>query len=303
MDDHGQESRGLTPRGSPPAERAGCRGEDATGRHHGSSAGHVARRSVPDARVPSTRLPGSGRSGSAGARVTRKSCIPSGDDRGGGASVRRHEDSGLRLGPPEGSHSRQRRRSDGSLGPPALSLGSGGARRGDRTHSQAAGGDRERRGTPLSDRAAGRVREGAAVMMSTDRSRRLVEDMVRYAAAIDRIVRRGREEFFDGDEVRNRAAVEHYLELLREAIGAVGRSLPNANARVPWAAWRASGSTAPTRTRARQRPSTTRRSGDSPRAICRGSCGRSAPSESLRHPQSEPAGIRPILRRSGCRPR
>ena len=66
------------------------------------------------------------------------------------------------------------------------------------------------------------------------RARRLVEDMLRYANAIDRVVRRGRDEFFDPEEVRNRAAIEHYLELLGEASGAVGRSLRNANPEVPW---------------------------------------------------------------------
>lgn len=72
--------------------------------------------------------------------------------------------------------------------------------------------------------------------ISPDRSRRLVEDMVRYAGAIERIVRRGREEFFDRDEVRNRAATEHYLELLGEAGGAVGQSTRNANPQIPWSA-------------------------------------------------------------------
>jgi uncharacterized protein with HEPN domain len=64
--------------------------------------------------------------------------------------------------------------------------------------------------------------------------RRLVEDMLRYANAIDRVVRRGRDEFFDPEELRNRATVEHYLELLGEASGAVGRSLRNSNPEVPW---------------------------------------------------------------------
>ncbi len=69
-----------------------------------------------------------------------------------------------------------------------------------------------------------------------DRARRLVEDMLRYAGAIESVVHRGREEFFDPKEVRNRATVEHYLELLGEASGAVGRSMRNANPGVPWSA-------------------------------------------------------------------
>jgi uncharacterized protein with HEPN domain len=70
--------------------------------------------------------------------------------------------------------------------------------------------------------------------MDPARTRRLVEDMLRYANAIDRVVRRGRTEFFDKEELRNRATIEHYLELLGEASGAVGRSLRNSNPEVPW---------------------------------------------------------------------
>jgi uncharacterized protein with HEPN domain len=72
--------------------------------------------------------------------------------------------------------------------------------------------------------------------MDPARARRLVEDMLRYANAIDRVVRRGRDEFFDPEELRNRATIEHYLELLGEASGAVGRSLQNSNPEVPWGA-------------------------------------------------------------------
>jgi uncharacterized protein with HEPN domain len=72
--------------------------------------------------------------------------------------------------------------------------------------------------------------------MDAERARRLVEDMVRHAEAIHRVVRRGREEFFDPEEVRNRATIEHYLELLGEASGAIGRPLRNANPGVPWSA-------------------------------------------------------------------
>jgi uncharacterized protein with HEPN domain len=64
----------------------------------------------------------------------------------------------------------------------------------------------------------------------------VVEDMVRYADAIGQVVRRGREEFFDAGEVRNRAAIEHYLELLGEASGAVGRTVRHANPEIPWIA-------------------------------------------------------------------
>ncbi len=70
--------------------------------------------------------------------------------------------------------------------------------------------------------------------MDPARTRRRVEDMLRYAGAIAMVVRRGRDEFFDPREVRNRATIEHYLELLGEASGAVGRSTRNANPDVPW---------------------------------------------------------------------
>lgn len=58
--------------------------------------------------------------------------------------------------------------------------------------------------------------------------------MARYAAAIDQIAQRGRDEFFDRGELRNRAAIEHYLELLGEASGAVGHAVRNANPAIPW---------------------------------------------------------------------
>jgi uncharacterized protein with HEPN domain len=70
--------------------------------------------------------------------------------------------------------------------------------------------------------------------MDPGRQRRLLDDMSRYAGAIAQVVRRGREEFFDPDEVRNRATIEHYLELLGEASGAVGRSLRSANPQIDW---------------------------------------------------------------------
>lgn len=60
--------------------------------------------------------------------------------------------------------------------------------------------------------------------------------MLRYSAEIAAIVRRGREEFFDRADVRNRATVEHFLELLGEASSAVGRSFRSANPELPWSA-------------------------------------------------------------------
>ena len=72
--------------------------------------------------------------------------------------------------------------------------------------------------------------------MDPDRARRVVEDMVRYCGIIERIVRRGRDEFFDPAEVRNRATIEHYLELLGEGAGAVGKSLRAGNPDIPWVA-------------------------------------------------------------------
>jgi uncharacterized protein with HEPN domain len=72
--------------------------------------------------------------------------------------------------------------------------------------------------------------------MDPTRARRLVDDMIRYTRVIETGVKRGREEFFDSNEVRNRASIEHYLELLGEASGAIGRPLRNANPSVPWEA-------------------------------------------------------------------
>ena len=74
--------------------------------------------------------------------------------------------------------------------------------------------------------------------MSPDRQRRVLGDMLRYATEVSAIVRRGRDEFFDRADVRNRVTVEHFLELLGEASEAVGRSLRNANPDIPWAALR-----------------------------------------------------------------
>jgi len=70
--------------------------------------------------------------------------------------------------------------------------------------------------------------------MSADRQRRVLEDMVRYSTAISAVVRRGREEFFDADDVRNRATIEHYLELLGEASAAIGRSFRTSHPELPW---------------------------------------------------------------------
>ena len=72
--------------------------------------------------------------------------------------------------------------------------------------------------------------------MSPDRQRRVVADMLSYATEISRVVRRGREEFFDKTDVRNRVTVEHYLELLGEASEAVGQSFRTTNRELPWAA-------------------------------------------------------------------
>lgn len=69
--------------------------------------------------------------------------------------------------------------------------------------------------------------------MSVDRQRRIVEDMVRYSTAISVVVRRGQEEFFDSQDFRNRATIEHYLELLGEASEAVGPAFRKAHSELP----------------------------------------------------------------------
>ena len=74
--------------------------------------------------------------------------------------------------------------------------------------------------------------------MDPDRRRRILDDMVRYATTVAAVVRRGREEFFDPSEVRNRATIEHYLELLGEASEAVGRSFRTTHPELPWEAMR-----------------------------------------------------------------
>ncbi len=74
--------------------------------------------------------------------------------------------------------------------------------------------------------------------MTPDRQRRLILDMLRYASEIATVVRRGREEFFDRTDVRNRVTVEHYIELLGETSEAVGQSMRRANPDIPWAALR-----------------------------------------------------------------
>lgn len=74
--------------------------------------------------------------------------------------------------------------------------------------------------------------------MTPDRRKRLVGDMVRCSREIAKVVRRGREEFFDPDDVRNRTTVEHLLELLGEACQAVGQPFREANPGIPWAALR-----------------------------------------------------------------
>lgn len=74
--------------------------------------------------------------------------------------------------------------------------------------------------------------------MTPDRQRRILEDMSRYAAAIASVVRRGRDEFFAADDVRNRATIEHYLELLGEASASMGQSFRQAHPELPWGALR-----------------------------------------------------------------
>jgi uncharacterized protein with HEPN domain len=66
-----------------------------------------------------------------------------------------------------------------------------------------------------------------------ERERVIVEDLLRYSEIITSVVRRGRDEFF-GNDVRNRATVEHYLELTGEAVGALGRSFQRENPTIPW---------------------------------------------------------------------
>ncbi len=72
--------------------------------------------------------------------------------------------------------------------------------------------------------------------MTPDRQRRLIGDLLRYCAEIAKVVRRGREEFFDNSDVRNRATVEHFLELLGEGCEAVGQSFRSQNSGIPWPA-------------------------------------------------------------------
>lgn len=74
--------------------------------------------------------------------------------------------------------------------------------------------------------------------MTPDRQRRLLLDMVRYSTEIAAVVGRGREEFFDRGDVRNRITVEHFLELLGETSEAVGQPFRTANPSIPWAALR-----------------------------------------------------------------
>lgn len=74
--------------------------------------------------------------------------------------------------------------------------------------------------------------------MTPDRQRRLLLDMVRYSTEIAAVVGRGREEFFDRGDVRNRITVEHFLELLGETSEAVGQPFRAANPGIPWAALR-----------------------------------------------------------------
>lgn len=70
--------------------------------------------------------------------------------------------------------------------------------------------------------------------MNPDRQRRILEDMVRYGTAIASVVRRGRDEFADPKEIRNRATVEHYLELLGESSEAIGAAFRAEHPQIPW---------------------------------------------------------------------
>ncbi len=71
--------------------------------------------------------------------------------------------------------------------------------------------------------------------MNAERQRRILQDMASYCTAISTVVRRGRDEFFDTGDFRNRVTIEHYLELLGEASEAVGQSFRTAHSELPWA--------------------------------------------------------------------
>jgi uncharacterized protein with HEPN domain len=66
-----------------------------------------------------------------------------------------------------------------------------------------------------------------------ERERRILEDLSRYSETVAWVVRRGRDEYF-GNDLRNRATVDHYLELIGEAVGAPGRPFRRANPSIPW---------------------------------------------------------------------
>jgi uncharacterized protein with HEPN domain len=66
------------------------------------------------------------------------------------------------------------------------------------------------------------------------RQRVIIDDMLQYLDTIADVVKRGRESFFDSTDVRNRATVEHYLELLGEGSKALGEPFQNANPGVQW---------------------------------------------------------------------
>ncbi len=74
--------------------------------------------------------------------------------------------------------------------------------------------------------------------MTPDRERRFLDDMLRYSTGIAQIVRRGRDEFLDAADVRNRVTIEHFLELLGGASEAIGQSFRKSNPGIPWPALR-----------------------------------------------------------------
>ena len=84
----------------------------------------------------------------------------------------------------------------------------------------------------MGNRTPSRVGEGPPVKPSPTRYRKIVDDMRRYSAVIASTVRRGKDDF--DTDIRNRATIEHYLELLGEATHKLGKSFQNENPGIPW---------------------------------------------------------------------
>lgn len=61
-----------------------------------------------------------------------------------------------------------------------------------------------------------------------------MDDVLQYLETIANIVKSGREAFFNPKDVRSRATVEHYLELLGEGTKALGGPFQRENPGVPW---------------------------------------------------------------------